>query len=64
VKLAEEFIVKQGWADASSVAKWRAESVQKVEEAAATAQREPSPNPFEKNYWAALSTEKLQEGNE
>jgi len=64
LKLAEEFILKQGWADVSTIAKWRAESAQKVEEATATAQRDPAPNPFEKNYWAALSTQRLHEGNE
>ncbi len=64
IKLAEEFLVKQSWADAVTLAKWRAEAVQKVEEATATAQREPGPDPFAKDYWSALSTEKLLEGNE
>lgn len=64
LKLAEEFLVQQIWADAAILAKWRAEAVQKVEEATAQAQREPGPDPFAKNYWAALATEKLLEGNE
>ena len=63
-KLTEEFLLKQNWADAATLAKWRAEAVQKVEEACATAQREPAPDPFAENYWAALSTEKFLEGNE
>jgi TPP-dependent pyruvate/acetoin dehydrogenase alpha subunit len=64
MKLAEEFLTQQNWADAAALARWRAEAVQKVEEATATAQREPAPDPFERNYWAALSTEKFAEGNE
>lgn len=64
VKLAEEFLKQQGWADAAALAMWRAEAVQKVEEATATAQRDPAPDPFENNYWAALSNQQLLEGNE
>jgi acetoin:2,6-dichlorophenolindophenol oxidoreductase subunit alpha len=64
VKLAEEFLKQQGWADATALTKWRAEAVQKVEEATATAQRDPAPDPFEENYWAALSNHQLLEGNE
>jgi pyruvate dehydrogenase E1 component alpha subunit/2-oxoisovalerate dehydrogenase E1 component alpha subunit len=64
MKLAEEFLKQQGWADAAALAKWRAEAVQKVEEATADAQRDPAPNPFEKDYWAALSNQHLLEGNE
>jgi len=62
--LAEAYIAQQSWADVATLRKWRAESVQKVEEATTAAQREPDPDPFEENYWAALSTENLLEGNE
>lgn len=64
VKRAEEFLALQNWAEAQALATWRTEAVQKVEEAVATAQREPAPNPFEKNYWSALSNQHLLEGNE
>lgn len=64
LKRAEETLTQQGWADAATLSKWRGEAVQKVEEAVATAQREPAPDPFAKNYWAALSNEQLREGNE
>lgn len=64
VKLAEEFLKQQGWADATTLAQWRQEAAQKVEEATATAQRDPAPDPFEPNYWAALSNQQLLEGNE
>ena len=64
MKLAESQLMQHGWADAGTLAKWRAEAVQKVEEATTAAQREPGPDPFAENYWAALSTENLLEGNE
>lgn len=63
MKLAEEFLTKQSWADAATLAKWRAEAVQKVEEATSAAQRDPAPDPYAANYWAALATEELSEGN-
>ncbi len=64
LKLAEEFLTQQGWADGAAFAQWRAEAVQQVEEATALAQREPGPDPFAAKYWAALATERLLEGNE
>jgi len=64
LKLAEEFLGQQGWTDGVTLAQWRVEAAQKVEEATTAAQREPAPDPFQKNYWAALATEKFLEGNE
>ena len=64
VKLTEDFLVTQGWADAAALAQWRAEAVLQIEEAVASAQRDPAPDPFAENYWAALSTAKFLEGNE
>jgi pyruvate dehydrogenase E1 component alpha subunit/2-oxoisovalerate dehydrogenase E1 component alpha subunit len=64
VKLAEDFLVQQGWAEAVTLARWRTEAARQIEEAVAIAQREPAPDPFAENYWAALATENLQEGNE
>jgi pyruvate dehydrogenase E1 component alpha subunit/2-oxoisovalerate dehydrogenase E1 component alpha subunit len=64
MKLAEEFLGQQNWVDAATLAKWRAEAMQKVEEATTAAQRDPAPDPFTENYWAALSTQKFSEGNE
>jgi acetoin:2,6-dichlorophenolindophenol oxidoreductase subunit alpha len=63
LKLAEEFLVKQHWADATAMAKWRAEFAQQVEEAVLLVQREPPPDPFSEK-WTALSTAHLAEGNE
>ena len=64
MKLTEDFLVQQGWVDVATLAKWRTEAMQKVEEATTAAQREPAPDPFTENYWAALSTGRLLEGNE
>jgi TPP-dependent pyruvate/acetoin dehydrogenase alpha subunit len=63
LKRAEDFLQQQAWADAPTVARWRSETVLKVEEAVATVQREPTPDPFTET-WSALATEHLTEGNE
>jgi TPP-dependent pyruvate/acetoin dehydrogenase alpha subunit len=63
LKLAEQYLLEQDWADASALAKWRSEVAQKVEEAVLTVQREPAPDPYSEK-WSALATERLQEGNE
>ncbi len=64
IKRAEEFLTERGWADESALNQWRAEATRTIEEAVATAQREPAPDPFAKNYWSALATSGLLEGNE
>ena len=63
LKLAEQHLLDQGWADGAVLTKWRSEVVQKVEEAVITVQREPAPDPYTEK-WSALATEQLQEGNE
>ncbi|MCO5052783.1 MAG: thiamine pyrophosphate-dependent dehydrogenase E1 component subunit alpha [Verrucomicrobiae bacterium] len=62
LKLAEKFVLQQGWVDAAQLEQWRAEAVQQVEAAVVTAQREPGPDPFSANYWSALSSQYLVEG--
>lgn len=61
LKAAEEELQRRDWADAKTIAAWRAEAVQKVEEAITTSQREPGPDPF-KETWCAISTKHLSEG--
>jgi TPP-dependent pyruvate/acetoin dehydrogenase alpha subunit len=61
LKVAEEEIQCRNWADANTIATWRAECVQKVEEAIALVQREPGPDPF-KETWCAISSKHLSEG--
>jgi pyruvate dehydrogenase E1 component alpha subunit/2-oxoisovalerate dehydrogenase E1 component alpha subunit len=63
LKVAEEFLLEQGWADAASLAEWREDAQRAVEEAVAQVQREPTPDPF-KESWVALCSRHLCEGHE
>lgn len=63
LKSAEDELLGRGWADAPAISAWRNESVKKVEEAVATAQREAAPDPY-KEEWTALSTTNLSEGHD
>lgn len=63
LKVSEEFLRQQKWADAATLIAWRAEAIQKVEESLTKVNREPSPDPFKEN-WYALSARHLCEGNQ
>jgi TPP-dependent pyruvate/acetoin dehydrogenase alpha subunit len=63
LKIAEEELQAQRWANAETIAAWRSEAMQKVEETVATVQREAGPDPFKEN-WCALSSKHLSEGHE
>jgi acetoin:2,6-dichlorophenolindophenol oxidoreductase subunit alpha len=58
--VAEERILREGWADANEVRTLRHEVIQEVEAAAAKVQREPAPDPFKEN-WCALASRHLSE---
>jgi TPP-dependent pyruvate/acetoin dehydrogenase alpha subunit len=58
LKRAEKTIVDLHLADAETVQAWRSEAATKVEEAVATAQKEPPPE-GEKEDWCALSEREL-----
>jgi TPP-dependent pyruvate/acetoin dehydrogenase alpha subunit len=58
LKVAEADLMEQGWADAATLAGWREESVQQVEEAVAKVRREPGPDPY-KEDWCALASKHL-----
>jgi len=60
LKVAEEFLLQNKFADAAQIAVWRSESIREIEEAVAKVQREPAPNPFAEN-WTAISSEHLSE---
>jgi len=60
LKVAEENLLRQKWADASQLAEWRSEVIHEIEEAVAQAQREPAPDPFAEN-WRAISSKHLGE---
>ncbi|MDB6019899.1 MAG: acoA 2 [Pedosphaera sp.] len=61
LKVAEEHLLQQKWAEAKALETWRNEAIQKVEEAVAIVQREPTPDPYKEN-WCALSAKHLSEG--
>jgi pyruvate dehydrogenase E1 component alpha subunit/2-oxoisovalerate dehydrogenase E1 component alpha subunit len=61
LKVAEEHLLEQEWADGLTLATWRNEAAQAVEEVVATVQREPPPDPY-KEDWCALASKHLSEG--
>jgi pyruvate dehydrogenase E1 component alpha subunit/2-oxoisovalerate dehydrogenase E1 component alpha subunit len=61
LELAEEQILREGWADAGTLGDWHADAVQQSEEAIATTLREPAPDPSDED-WCALFTRHLREG--
>jgi pyruvate dehydrogenase E1 component alpha subunit/2-oxoisovalerate dehydrogenase E1 component alpha subunit len=63
LKVAEEFLLRQNWTDATTLATWRGEIIRDIEEAVAQVQREPAPDPFAEN-WRAISSEHLSETHE
>ncbi len=60
VKVAEELIVKKGWAAKLEIENWRGEATAKVEEAVARVQREAAPDPYQET-WCALCCKELRE---
>jgi acetoin:2,6-dichlorophenolindophenol oxidoreductase subunit alpha len=60
LKVTEEHLLAQGWADARVVQCWHEEAIREVEDAVATVQREPAPDPYQET-WSALATEHLRE---
>jgi pyruvate dehydrogenase E1 component alpha subunit/2-oxoisovalerate dehydrogenase E1 component alpha subunit len=63
MKVAEEHLLRQKWADAAALATLRGEIVREIEETVAQVQREPVPDPFAED-WCAISTGHLNEGHE
>ncbi len=63
LKVATEYLLREGWTDERVLASWRQEAVQQVEEAVAQVQREPGPDPY-KEDWCALASKHLSEGGE
>jgi acetoin:2,6-dichlorophenolindophenol oxidoreductase subunit alpha len=61
LKVAEQWLRDNGWADERTFAAWRAEAVQQVEESVAKVQREPGPDPY-KEDWCALASKHLSDG--
>jgi acetoin:2,6-dichlorophenolindophenol oxidoreductase subunit alpha len=63
LKVSEEFLLQQSWADQTSLDSWRNEVIQQIEDAVATVRREPAPDPYAED-WSALSSRHLLEGQE
>jgi pyruvate dehydrogenase E1 component alpha subunit/2-oxoisovalerate dehydrogenase E1 component alpha subunit len=61
LKVTEQFIEEQKLATTEEMDQWRAEALQQIEDAVATAQREPAPDPDTED-WNALSTRRLADG--
>ena len=58
LKVTEQFILEEKLATDAELERWRANAVHQVEEAVATTQREPAPDPDAED-WCALSTRHL-----
>jgi pyruvate dehydrogenase E1 component alpha subunit/2-oxoisovalerate dehydrogenase E1 component alpha subunit len=63
LKVAEELLLKENWADETTMQSWRNAAVEQIEEAVAQVQREPAPDPFVEK-WTALASEHLTETHE
>ena len=61
LRVAEEGILQEGWAEPAEIEAWRAAAVQTVEETVAMVQREAGPDPYQED-WCALATRHLSEG--
>src|SRR6202000_2597895 len=55
LKLAEAHLLQEKWANAATLESWRNDAMKTVEDAVATVQHEPTPDPY-KEKWSALST--------
>jgi TPP-dependent pyruvate/acetoin dehydrogenase alpha subunit len=62
LKVAEETIVSEGWADRATLDAWRRETAQQIEAAVAQVQREPTPNPYQQD-WCAYASKRFCEGS-
>jgi len=60
LKVAEEYLIRQKWADTAALAAWRSEAIHEIEQVIAQVQREPAPDPFAEE-WRAISSKQLSE---
>ena len=60
LRLAEERLLSQHWADAGQIEAWRADAIRHVDDVVALVQREPTPDPYQEN-WCALACRHLSE---
>jgi pyruvate dehydrogenase E1 component alpha subunit/2-oxoisovalerate dehydrogenase E1 component alpha subunit len=62
LQVAEEHLLRQGWAGKSDLEAWRADCTRRIEETVAKVQREAAPDPYRED-WYALSSKHLSEGH-
>ncbi len=62
LKLAEKFLLEKNWGTKAELDEWRADALRQIEDAVATAQREPHPDP-NLDDWRPLATQHLSEGH-
>lgn len=62
LQVAEEQLLRQGWATRAELESWRADCTRRIEEAVAKVQRETAPDPYRED-WYALSSKHLSEGH-
>lgn len=60
LKLSEDYLLRQRWAESKTIELWRNEAIREVEEAVAKVQREPIPDPYSE-IWCALASKQLSE---
>ena len=60
LKVAEQYLLEQTWQDPATLESWRVEAARQVDEAVATVQREPAPDPYAED-WSALASRHLIE---
>ncbi|HUD47182.1 MAG TPA: thiamine pyrophosphate-dependent dehydrogenase E1 component subunit alpha [Candidatus Baltobacteraceae bacterium] len=60
LKVAEERLLREEWADAKAISVMRQDATQEVDAAVAKVQREPAPDPYNEN-WCALASRHLSE---
>jgi TPP-dependent pyruvate/acetoin dehydrogenase alpha subunit len=58
--VAEEYLLRQNWADNTVLESFRNEVIEQIEETVAKVQREPTPDPFAED-WSALASKHLVE---
>ena len=59
--IAREELLQNGWANGTELEQWQAAASAQIEEAVATAQRDPQPDPAHET-WTALASKHLAEG--
>jgi acetoin:2,6-dichlorophenolindophenol oxidoreductase subunit alpha len=56
VRVAQAFVLEQGWADEGTVQEWRQQAKAQVEDTLQQVQREPAPDPAEEDWHSLAST--------